>query len=216
MSYLGQLPEYLGRCLQRLSLIIGILGGVIFFLVAAPLGLGASVTVSVTMAIIILGALEAGYFVYREERVMRTKRDSAIRLTASPASFRWDGSDPEKVKLRAHVRWEIWTDIDFKTADVGLNIVGIRHKKWRQVFRPTEKALVGLPPKGQDTSQYRKSFRVIDPQPIEGDAEFEYEGPLHWDDDSYLELVLRTGSPAGRYSARVDPRLWGRGSREPL
>ena len=219
-EYFAQLFEYVGRCTQRLDFLVGISLGIIFLLIALLFGLGASATVPITIGIIILAALEAGYFVYREERIMRAEREAKIRLTASPASFSWNRPDPGrgKVRLEAHVRWEIWTDVDINTAEIGLNIVGIRHKKWWQIFQRKQTALIGLPPKGQDTFRYRRSFRAIDPQPIEGDAEFEYEGPLDWPDngDCDLELVLVTGSPAGRYSARVAPRLWGRGTRRPL
>lgn len=216
--YLAQLPEYAWRCAQRQSLLVGIILGSTFLFFALLFGLGVSVTVPVTMAIIILTALEAGYFVYREERITRAERDAEIRLTASPASFSWNRPDPGpgKVKLEAHVRWEIWTDIDFNSAEICLNIVGIRRKKWWQIFQRKRTPLIGLPPKGQDTRQYRKSFRKSDAQPIEDDAEFEYEGPLDWDGDCDLELALETGSPAGKYRTPVELRLWERGTRKPL
>ncbi len=220
-NYLAQLPEYLSRCFQRLDLIIGVSLGVIFFLVALLVGLGSSVTVPVTMTIVIVAALEAGYFVYREERIVRAEREAKVRLNASPGSLAWNVPEPGagKTRCKATICWEIWTDIDIKTARLCLNILGIRHKKWWQVFRPREVPLIGLPPKGQDTFQYRKTFRAIDPQPIIGDTEFEYEGPLDWPDKEgewALELVLETGSPAGTYRAIVDSRLWERGTREPL
>jgi hypothetical protein len=223
-EYLALLPEYLARCAQRLDLFTGILAGVVFFVIAWVSGLGGRVTVPITVGIILFAALEAGYSVYREERAMRAEREAKVRLIASPSSIKWDLPDRHRatiVKLDVHVHWEIWTDIDINTAQICLNIIGFRGtKRWRWcgIFWQREKRLIGLPPKGQDTFYYRKSFRSTDLQPIEDDAEFEYEGPIdvHWGGRFALELVLVTGSPSGTYRAYLDPRLWERGSREPL
>jgi hypothetical protein len=222
-EYFAQLPEYGVRCAQRLDLFLGIVAGVAFYLVAVACGLGRSVIVPVTIGIMVLGALEAGYGVYRQERIIRAEREAKIRLSASPGSQSWNYPDPgpDKVSLKTHVYWEIWADVDISTAKICLNIIGVRRKTWWQVwrlFKPREERLLGLPPKGQDDFTYRKSFRAIDPQPIRDDAEFEYHGPFDWDKDGYWrwELVLLTGSPDGRFSAEVDARLHERGSRKPL
>jgi len=148
--------------------------------------------------------------------------EAKVRLIAKPGMVAWNWPDPGrgKVRLEANIQWEIWTDIDIKTAKICLNMIGLSPKRWWQKwgFHPTEKKLRGLPPKGQDTFEYRKSFRAIDPQPIQDSAEFEYEGPFDADKAGGLglELVLETGSPLGKYRADVDPRLWERGSRRPL
>jgi len=148
------------------------------------------------------------------------EHEAKVRLSASPGMIAWNRPDPGrgKVRLETRVQWEIWTDIDINTAKIGLNMISIRKKWWQiwKLFLPRKKRLIGLPPKGQDTFQYRKSFRAIDPQPIQDSAEFEYEGPWDEDGDLGLELVLETGSPFGKYRADVDLRLWERGSRKPL
>lgn len=216
MKLVRDIGDYGWRVFHRFDFVCGGVLAVVYFFVADHIGL-ADYKGQVVASIVAIGYVVSAYAVYREERIMRAKRDAEIRLTARPASFRWV-SDPDKVRLEAHISWEIWADIDFNTAEISLNIVGIRHKKWWQIFQRREEPLIGLRPKGQDTYQYRKRFLASD-SPIEGDTEFEiYEGPLEWpnDGDCDLELVLKTGSPAGRYSARVDPRLWERGTRRPL
>ena len=142
--------------------------------------------------------------------------EAKVRLIAKPASYRWNHPDPGpgKVKLEICVEWEVWTDIDINTAELCLNMIRIRHKKWWQIWKSLRSRERGLQPKGQDAFQYRKSIRATDSQPIQDSTEFEYEGP--WDNDLDLELVLVTGSPFGKYRADVDPRLWERGSRKPL
>jgi len=148
--------------------------------------------------------------------------EAKVRLIASPGSISWNHPDPGsgKVRLETHIYWEIWTVIDIHTAQIGLNIVGIRYRKWWQIFRRREKRLMSLWPKGWTLpSQYRRTLRANDSQPFEENAKFEYEGPLDWSDKEGLfglELVLVTGSPAGTYRAYVDPRLWERGSSRPL
>jgi hypothetical protein len=220
-QYFALLPEYLVRCANRVGLWVTILAGVIFFIVASAFGLD-RVTVPATMAIILLGALEAGYNAYREERVMRVERDAKVRLIARPASFSWNHPDPGpgKIRLEIRVEWKIWTDIDIHTAQICLNIIDVRDKKWWQiwrVFQPSRKALIGLPIKGQDTYQYWNKYSATDPQPIQDDAEFEdYEGLWDGDGRVELELVLETGSPSGKHRTKIDIDLWKRGSREPL
>ena len=146
--------------------------------------------------------------------------EAKVRLIAKPSFISWKhlDSDPAKVRLETRIEWEIWTDIDINTAKIGLNMIGFRRMKWWQIwrlFQSREEKVRVLPPKGQDNCQYRKKFRATDSQPIEDSAEFEeYEGP--WDGALDLELVLETGSPIGKYAADVDPRIWERGSREPL
>jgi hypothetical protein len=219
-QYFALLPEYLGRLANRVDLWVTILAGVIFFVVALIFGLGRAAA-PFTLAIILVAALEAGYNVYREERVMRAERDAKVRLTVRPVSMSWNHPDPDPKKTRVELRveWEIWTDIDIKTSQICLNIIEIRPKKWwpiRRLFQPSRRALEGLRPKGQDTYQYRKSLRADAPQPIQDSADFEYETLR--DDDRTLgfELVLETGSPFGKYRTDVDLRPWDRGSRKPL
>jgi hypothetical protein len=220
-QYFALLPEYLARYGERLDLFAGIVAGVLFFVIAWVSGLSGRANVVITVGIILVATLEAGYSVYREERIMRAEREAKVRLIASPGSINWNYPDPGpgKVRLKTRIHWEIWIDEDISTAQLALNIIGIRHKKWWQVFQRRRNPLIGMRPNGQDTPHYRKNFRRIDPQPIEDNAEFEYEGPLDWSDEDGLlglELVLVTGSPAGEYRAYVDPRLWERGSTKPL
>jgi len=219
-QYFALLPEYLARCANRVGLWVTILAGVVFFVVASAFGLD-RVTVPVTMAIILLGALEASYSAYREERIMRAERDAKVRLSARPVLMSWNhpDADPEKTSVGLRVEWEIWTDIDIKTSEICLNIIEIRRRERWPIWglsQPTRKALEGLRPKGQDTYQYRKSIRESDTQPFQDSGEFEYEGLR--DDDRTLgfELVLKTGSPFGTYRADVDFRPWDRDSRKPL
>ena len=147
--------------------------------------------------------------------------ESRVRLVARPGSLSWNHPDPGpgRVRLRVHVQWELWTDIDIRTSALGLSVVGIRSRKWWQVwtaFQAQERPLLGLRVKGQDTPDYRKTFMASQLQPIQDSAEFEYEGSLGWDGDVLLALVLKTGSPEGRFTSVVDPRLWDRGSMSPL
>jgi hypothetical protein len=133
----------------------------------------------------------------------------------------WNIPDPGpgKVRLAAHIHWEIWTDIDIRTSALALNLVGIRLGKWWEiwaVFQSRAKPLMGLRVKGHDTPDYRKTFLASSPQPIQDNAEFEYEGPLNWDGPVSLLLVVKTGSPPGRFTSTVDSRLWERGSKSPL
>ena len=222
---LKYLPEFARRLTRRVDFLVGAAIECIALVAVVVSGLEGVVVALMAVSVLGLLLLWGAFAVFQEERAMRAEREAKVRLIASPGSISWNIPDPGpgKVRLETHVHWEIWTDIDINTAQIGLNIVGVsRGRKWWEwwcIFRHREKRFVGLWPKGQDTFRYTKSFRSIDPQPIRDDAEFEYEGPLDWSDEDGilgLELVLVTGSPAGEHRAYVDPRLWERGSRKPL
>ena len=187
--------------------------------VEALVGREVSPGLFVLLAILILGITALNRLARLHEEL--EKYQSRVRLVARPGSISWNVPDPgpSKIRLTAHIHWEIWTDIDIRTSALALNLVGIRLREWWQIWRVFQsevKPLMGLRIKGNDTPDYRKTFAAKSPQPIQDNAEFEYEGPLSWDGPVSLVLVLKTGSPPGRFTSTVDPRLWERGSKSPL
>ena len=211
------------RCAQRLDLFVGIGAGVIFFLIAVACGLGRAVIVPVTIAIVILAVVEAGYVVYREERIMRAERERHVRVTARLGALSANIPDPGpgKVSVTAHVFWEIWVDRDVSTDALALNLIYVYDKPWWQLWKRSRVPKMGIPPKGERTTQYRRSIHTNDFQPFQDDAVFEYvsdrreEGDPHW----LLELVLVTGVPADKHRIPVFidyDELRSRGANLPL
>ena len=221
--YLMELPEYAARCAQRLDLFVGIVAGVVFFLIAVACGLGRAVIIPVTTAIVILAILEAGYGVYREERTMRAEREKHVRVQARLGALSTNTPDPgpDKVSVSAHVFWEIWVDQDVSTDALALNLIYVYDNPWWQFWKRSRVPKMGIPPKGEDTTQYRIRIRADNSQPFRDSAVFEYvsdrreEGDPHW----LLELVLVTGVPPGRHCIPVFidyDELRSRGTNPPL
>jgi len=222
-QYFTELPEYAARFLQRLGFFVGIGAGVVFFLIAVAFGLGRAVSIPVTMAIVISGFLEAGYSVYRGERIVRAERERHVRVQARLGALSTNIPDPgpDNVSVNAHVFWEIWVDQDVSTDALALNLIYVYDKPWWQFWKRSRVPKTGIPPKGEDTTRYRKRIHANNLQPFRDDAVFEYvsdkreEGDPHW----LLELVLVTGVPAGRHCIPVFidyDELHSRGTNPPL
>ncbi len=199
-------PEYLKRCFLPIELICGGIIAVVYFFFADAGGLGGHRTL-ITAGIIEVALLTAGYHVFREERLLRTEREKAVRVTARLGSLAANMPDPGpgKVSLRVGVNWEVWVNQDVSTDKLALNLIYLYDRPWWQFWKKVRFPMKGLAPKGKDSTQYRKSFRTIDPQPIKDSAVFEYitdrEGSKdpHW----LLELILITGIPAGEHRIPV-------------
>jgi len=217
------MPNFLWRVISRTESKFG----VVLFLIA---GIGVFTPLRATVdffkveAIIVFLVLAlSSYGVYRKERIMRSERESQIRLIARPSSLFVDNRfhAPDEIHVHALINIEIYAEIDVDTDGIALNFIetGPRMKLfWKWNIGHEMIRLKGLPPKGQDTKVYRKSIRLADKQPFKDSIEFDWQ----WKADSQqhetylLELVLITGRPDGTWRAIVDPRLYERGSKEPV
>ena len=223
MRYLTELPEYLGRCLRRIDAICGVAIGIFFFLITYVANVDQRVSITISVAIIIFSLLEAGYGIYRQERIMRAERESHVRLTARLDSLSANMPDPgpDKSSLRVHVSWELWVDQDVSTDKLALNIIYVYRKGWWQFWKRVRYPQAGIPAKDYETTQYRMRIHAGDRQPYKGGAVFEYvgdkmeRGDPHW----LLELVLVTGMPPGEHRTPVFidyDELHRRGTNPPL
>jgi len=172
-EYLVGVPEYIARCFRWIDFVLGGLLLIFYLYAAEQFGLSKHETKIATLVLAVFVLAQAGYTVYHEERQMRAAREARTRLSARPSSWAWNMPDPgpERVSLKAAVQWEIWTDVDLQTAEFGMNIIGVRSRRWWRpwrLLRPGRQALFALPAKGQDSFVFRRSFRAIDPQPIHG------------------------------------------------
>lgn len=223
MNYLQGVPHYTGRLLWRMDTVVGILVSLVFFIVAVATGVSQDIIVFVTLAIVVLSAIEAGYGLYREERVMRSRLEQNVRVTAKLGSFSANVPDPgpQKVSIKAGVQWEVWVKEDVSTDQVALNIIYTYDKPWWKIWKRTTFPQKGIPPDGADSTLYRKRINANETQPFKGSATFEFvgdryiEGDPHWE----LELVLITGMPAGvhRIPVYIDyEEMQSRGTNPPL
>ncbi len=203
MNYLQAMPDYARRLLWRMDTFCGILIGLIFFIIAVVAGLSQNVTVIVTLAIIVASGMEAGYGLYREERMMRAEREQELWIDARIIKFSGNVPDPgpEKTSMTLTVLCEVWTSIDATTSNVGLNIIWGYRNHWWELWKNDRVYKEGLPPKPETSTEFRKSLRAVDPQPIRWQFDFEYvtdrfvKGNPHW----FLELVVKTGIPPGTH-----------------
>lgn len=199
MSYLQAIPDYIGRLLWRMDTFCGILAGLIFFIIAVLAGLSQNVTVIVTLAIIVGAALEAGYGLYRQERVMRAKREQELWIDARIARYSANMPDPgpDKMSMTITVLCAVWTSIDATTSDVGLNVIWGYRNHWWEFWKKNRVYKEGLPLVPETTTEFIRSLRAIDQQPIRWEFDFEYVADVlagedpHW----FLELVVKTGIP---------------------
>jgi len=147
---------------------------------------------------------------------------ATVRVTARLGSLSANIPDPgpDKVSLSVHVFWEVWVNQDVSTDRLGLNLIYVYDKRWWQFWRKTRFPQKGIPPKGQDTTQYRRRIYASESQPFKDDAIFEYVADRtgfepHWE----LELVLVTGVPSASYRIPVFidyDELRSRGTNPPL
>ncbi|MCH7836010.1 MAG: hypothetical protein IH864_04000 [Chloroflexi bacterium] len=222
-AYIAWVSEYVSRVLKRLDTAAGIALGIGLFLVLFVAGgVGATLSVQISVGITLVLLFEATYGVFREERQMRAERESSIKVTAKPSSWAINHPDPgpDKVSLSVHVIWEVWVKEDISTDKLALNLIYVYDKPWWKFWKKTRFPQMGIPPKDQGT-RYRKRIGAKGTQPFGDGATFEYigdreeEGDPHW----LLELVLITGMPAGEHRIPVfieDYEMRSRGTYPPL
>jgi hypothetical protein len=213
--------DYGWRVFHHVDFICGGVAAVVYFFVADHIGL-ADYKAQVVASIAAIAYVVSAYAVYREERIMRSKLEKDVRLTARLGSYAGNVPDPGpgRQSLKVHVYWEIWVARDISTEKLGLNVIYQYDKPWWQLWRKTRFPKTGRPPKGKETTSYQK--KILAGDVLRDDAEFEYEADCpprnespHW----LLELVLVVGMPAGEYRAPVAfpfDDLLARGTHPPL
>ena len=207
MSFLRYVPEYSWRCFKHIDFILGgLIATVVWYLVAEPIGLTNYKSRIAVLLITITCAL-ASYAVFREERIMRSKREQSLqfRATLGALSVNYPDPGPDKESLMAHVTWEIWTNETIYTKYIGLNVIYVYDRPWWQFWKKTRFPQTGIPIKGAQSTEYRVQLPTNQYQPFTGEADFEYIADRESSSDPHwiLELVLITGMPPGRYSAPV-------------
>lgn len=207
-AYIVWVGEYVSRVLKRLDTAAGIALGIVLFLVLFVAGgVGATLSLQVSVGITLVLLFEAAYGVFREERQMRAERERTVKVTAKVGSWAMNYPDPgrDKSSLRVHVFWEVWVNQDISTDELALNLIYVYDKPWWKFWKKTRFPKKGIRRKGWDSAQYRKTIRAADDRPFKDDAVFEHvgdreeEGDPHW----LLELVLITGMPAGDHRIPV-------------
>lgn len=186
----------------------------------------ASVAFSLALAFVLLLVTHYGTFVsYSHERGRREVFEKSIRVGASVGGWTMNHPDPgpDMSSLSLHVVWEIWVDKDVSTNAIALNVIYVYDRMWWQFWRRTHFPQAGIPPRGQDTTRYRKRILASDPQPFKDDGTFDYvasrslPGDPHW----LVELVLKFGMPECEYRVPVSiaqtlDEIAGRGTNPPL
>lgn len=223
LIYFRELPDYAGRLLWRMDTATGIIIGLAFFLIAYLTGLSQNLVVIITVAIVVLSAIEAGYQIYREERVLRSKLETEVVVKAALSALSANHPDPgsDKSSLMVHVVWEIWVKQDVSTDKLALNLIYVYDKPRWKFWKRTRFPQTGIPAKDQDSTWYRKRISAQRVQPFTDSATFEYVGDRHIEGDPHweLELVLVTGVPAGEHRIPVsinDEKWEERGTNPPL
>lgn len=203
LNYLSELPDYARRLLIRVDTGSGILLGIVFFLAARPLGLGDGLSFIISAAIIAIAILEAGFALYRQEREMRAEREKELWIDARISKYSANIPDPgpDKMSMSITVLCAVWTSIDATTSNVGLNVIWGYRNHWWEFWKKNRVYKEGLPLVPETTTEFIRSLRAIDPQPIRWQFDFEYVADViagedpHW----FLELVVKTGIPPGTY-----------------
>lgn len=207
-AYIAWVSEYVSRVLKRLDTAAGIALGIVLFLVLFVAGgVGATLSLQISVGITLVLLFEAAYGVFREERQMRAERERTVKVTAKVGSLSSNIPDPgrDKASLRVQVIWEVWVNQDISTDKLALNVIYVYDKPWWQFWKRTRFPKRRMRREGEDTAQYRKTIRAADNQPFKDHAIFEYvgdreeEGDPHW----LMELVLITGMPAGEHRIPV-------------
>lgn len=206
-SYFQYIPNYLKRLLLRIDSIFGIVVGVILVTVQLE---------EVGLIILAIIVVEAGYGVFREERIMCSSYEKQIRIIAKQGSLMQNipinNEKPlpkDESSIRVGIQLEIWSDIDAHTAKLKLNFVGYRHKRWYQIWKyllSKSKRLFGLCIEGHDHSIYRKHIDKNN-QPFIDNVNFYWRGKtkdIKWGDLTGLELALEMGTPKGIWRTVVE------------
>ena len=214
-AYLG---EFLHHAVFRIESCVGVVG-IIAVIISI---LVVKIPDAIVLPAVIIVLAEAGYGAYREERQMRAEREANVRLTAKLGSLSANIPDPgpDRVSLSVHVFWEVWVNQDVSTDKLALNLIYVYEKPWWRFWKRVRFPQKGIPPKGRETTQYRKRIYAGEFQPFKDDAVFEYVGDRmgiepHW----LLELVLLTGVPMGEHRVPVfidRDELRSRGTNPPL
>lgn len=223
LSYFRELPDYAGRLLWRMDTATGIIIGLAFFLIAYLTGLSQNLVVVITVAIIMLSAMEAGYQIYREERTMRSEveKDVIVKANLSSLAANMPDPGPDKSSLTVEVILEIWVKEDVSTDMLALNLIYVYDRSWWQFWKRTRFPQTGIPAKeNKDSTLYRKRIYAQQFQPHRESFTFEYVGDRHIEGDPHwvLELVLTTGVPVGehRIPIFIDHDLEERRANPPL
>ena len=185
LNYFRELPDYLWRLLWRMDTFCGILIGLIFFIVAVVAGLSQNLTVMVTLAIIAVSALEAGYGLYRQERAIRAERESLVTILPRLKRTLYTIEMEKDLSLDASVDWEIWANEPVWTDEIAL-VLSVEEiwQRFKFFTKTTVTPLVRLPPDvdpeiGVD-SWHREHYQYRhlvsqDAQPLKGSARFYIE-----------------------------------------
>ena len=137
------------------------------------------------------------------------KHKERVRLVARPASTAWNfekGLKRDEISLDTAIQLHIWADCDLDTDSLVLNLVGVRLRKWWEVWKmllPTKKRLFAIHVVGQDSREFRRSIRAADLQPYKELVPFRWRGKPNWDGAFLWELALVTGRPAGTWRTIV-------------
>lgn len=206
MQHFRYLPNFLYEVAHKVAFYVSIGVGIIFAILAFLASMEAGSVATISVGITAVALFLASYGVYREERRLRAEKENIIRVTARLSAYSANVPDlgPNRVRMRVRVFWEIWTEQDITFDKLGLNLIHMYDKHRWQFWRRTRFPQIGIPPIGQDSTQYRKRVNASDPQPFKDDAEFDYvadsgDASPHW----LLELVLVAGTPIGEYRIPV-------------
>lgn len=224
-SYFGFLAEYIRTVALRWDTGCRIIVGVILFFILLIVGADVEVGGFVSAALILVLLFEATYGVYQRERKMRSERENAVRVTASPARYSLQITEEQTLTLDAQVHWEIWADQHVWTDEISL-VVSVEStvKRFKFLKRRLTKRLLRIPPdvsidthfSSWDKGHYKyRQMISADVQPLKGSARFAVkEFPVEldkrefgWTRQGFLnytfELMLKTGSPSGEYRSLV-------------
>ena len=224
MSYFSLFPEYSRRWLLRADTAGGILVGLIWFVIAMLINISGETALRVGLGILALVVVESGYGVFREERTMRAEREQKTVVKASLTSQAVDHPPiPGKFSLQIGVKWEVWTDQNLSTDQLGLNLIYTYSKRWWQFWKRSRIPVVGIPPKGASSTHYRRLIPADSgaTQPLTEHVMFEYVGdrPSGQESGFLLELVLKTGMPPAVYRVPIFidwDQIHSRGTNPPL
>ncbi len=168
-------------------------------------------------------SLSTPFMAFRKVKSERDALQRNVRITAYIGAMAVNYPDlgPDKVSLHVSVSWEVWTNQDIWTDRLALNLIDVYERKWWVPWRKTRFPKVGIPPKGQDSTQWRHPINTgsASLQPATFCTHFEWVGDRKRPDAHHfeLELVLVTGIPIGTHRIPVDViPLQGRGATPPL
>ena len=169
-------------------------------------GVGGKPASIASIVIVVSVFIEATYGVYRSERIMRSKLNQMVRLTARVSRWQQNIPDPGKDKesIEVYLIWGMWAEKEIMTDQLALNLIYIKKKGWWQFWKKAKSPAYGMSRNGADSNQYRRT--LAPPGALQPDRD---DGVFTWVRDKKtlknvkgfeLELVLTTGMPVGRYT----------------